>query len=111
MLAFPSPKYNPAVPTGPGKPGLIFSVQHKMLDHIASLFVKEDTAVPVWKYYGQYKSGVCGKMEKKLWMMQPVDVSGRLLVVIFRLLCSLGHRGRARPSSRDCHVIHPCMPG
>ncbi|KAF9005798.1 hypothetical protein BDZ89DRAFT_1079926 [Hymenopellis radicata] len=64
----------PGSALGPGRPGLVFSVQRKMLEHTASLFVKETAAVAVWKYYGEYRSVICGTMEKKLWMMQTIEL-------------------------------------
>jgi hypothetical protein len=70
-LVFPLPEMNPAVPSAPGLPGLIYASRHEILCNPPwSLFVKRNPAIAIWMYVGEYEGVLCGVMNAKMFTAQ-----------------------------------------
>jgi len=70
-LVFPLPEMNPAVPSAPGEPGLIYASRHEILQNPPwSLFIKREPAIAIWTYVGDYEGELCGVMNAKMFMAQ-----------------------------------------
>ena len=63
---------NPAMPTRPGEPGLLFASRHEILYNPPwSLFCRSMVGKePRWRYLGEYKSVLCGKMTAEQFRAQ-----------------------------------------
>ncbi|PPQ75507.1 hypothetical protein CVT26_015839 [Gymnopilus dilepis] len=63
-IVFPMLDMNPAMPSEPGEPGLVFASRHEILSNPPwSLFCKHSKSAPaVWRYLGDYENTLCGTM-------------------------------------------------
>ncbi|KDR75435.1 hypothetical protein GALMADRAFT_249491 [Galerina marginata CBS 339.88] len=62
-IVFPKQELNPAMPTAPGEPGLIFASRHEILSNPPwMVFRKGPKAPAVWRYLGEYECVLCGTM-------------------------------------------------
>ncbi len=70
-LVFPLPEMNPAVPSAPGLPGLIYASRHEILHNPPwSLFIKRNPVIAIWTYVGEYEGALCGVMSAKMFTAQ-----------------------------------------
>jgi hypothetical protein len=67
-VVFPQFGLNPAMPSRPGQPGLVFASRHEILENPPwSVFRKRlsDSGKAAWLYLGDYESELMGKMSRK----------------------------------------------
>lgn len=77
-IVYPVLDMNPAMPTVPGEPGLIYASRHEILENPPwTLFCKELNVKKkvVWRYLGEYEGELCGMMSPELFNSQEPKVS------------------------------------
>ena len=75
-IVFPMLDMNPAMPSEPGEPGLVFASRHEILSNPPwSLFCKHSKSAPaVWRYLGDYENTLCGTMTAEEFKAQTPTV-------------------------------------
>lgn len=88
-MVFPMLNMNPAMPTRPGEPGLLFASRHEILYNAPwSLFCRSMVGKePRWRYLGEFNSVLCGKMTTEQFRAQKQAVKdnwGKLILKSLR---------------------------
>jgi len=84
-VVFPQFALNPAMPSVPGQPGLVFASRHEILDNPPwSVFRKvSGSGQAVWLYLGDYESELVGKMTAKEFSDLATSVSRCGFIITF----------------------------
>ncbi|KDR85968.1 hypothetical protein GALMADRAFT_235162 [Galerina marginata CBS 339.88] len=85
-IVFPMLDMNPAMPSRPGEPGLVFASRHEILENPPwTLFCKPSPSPAVWLYLGEYESALCGKMTAEQFKSQTLVVKKEWAKLILKM--------------------------
>ncbi len=79
-MVFPRSEINPATPSKPGQPGLLFTSRHELLSYPPWTAFHMDTRRKnaVWTYLGEYENTLCGQMTDEQFRGQSSQVRAGL---------------------------------